>query len=339
MARTTVAVLGLAIGLDLLVGEPRTKLHPVAWFGGLVDRLDREWSATDRGQQIAGYAIAVLAPLVPAGAAFGLVAGGLALDSRLGAMAAGLVLFFTVSLRSLLALTQTVLAATESDLESARTEIRGLVGRDTSQLSPAALRSAAIESAAENLSDGFVATLVPFAVLAPISVPLAAAVAAWVKGVNTLDSMLGYRDRRLGTGSARLDDVVMWLPARLTAGAIAIAAGRPGIVREARHSAREPPSPNAGWPMATLAHALEIRLAKPGVYVLNPTGAEPTVADGERAVTLVALAAAVAIVGAVVLATASDALLVLLNGATSSALDGSTRWSSSISTAMEVGLS
>ncbi len=310
MTRTTVAVIGLAIGLDLLVGEPRTTFHPVAWFGTLVDRLDRRWGRTDRTQRLAGYVLALLAPLVPAAAAGGLVLAGSSVHPAVGAAAAGVVLFLSVSLRSLLELTQRVLTATNDDLETARTEIRGLVGRDTTALSPTELRSGAIESAAENLSDGFVATLVAFALFAPLSLPLGAAAAAWVKGVNTLDSMLGYRDRRLGTGSARLDDLVMWVPARVTALAIAVAAGRPRVLLAARDSARTPSSPNAGWPMATLACVLNIRLEKPGVYELNAAGTAPTLEDGRQAVILVALAGGVASGGAVVLAMASEAVLV-----------------------------
>ncbi|RZH67252.1 CobD/CbiB family cobalamin biosynthesis protein, partial [Natrinema altunense] len=179
-----------------------------------------------------------------------------------------------------------------------------LVGRETTTLSAGALRSAAVESAAENLADGLVATLVPFAILAPISLPAAAAAAAWVKGVNTLDSMLGYPSKPIGTASARLDDLVMYLPARLAAGAIALAAVDPGAIVRARRWARAPPSPNSGWPMATLACALGVRLEKGDVYVLNPDADRPTLAEGERAVTLVGRAAVVSILVAIALSIA-----------------------------------
>jgi len=299
---TTLSVIGLAFSLDLLLGEPPTAAHPVAWFGRLVDALDREWSETERGQRYAGIALAVLAPLVPAGIAGGIVLAATTFHPTAGGVAAALVLFLTTSLRSLLELTADVVAATESDLETARERVRGLVGRDTSTLSAGELRSAAVESAAENLADGLVATLLPFAVLAPVSLPAAAAVAAWVKGVNTLDSMLGYPSKPIGTGSARLDDLVMYLPARLAAGTIGVAAADPLALGRARQRARVPPSPNSGWPMATLACALSVRLEKPGVYALNPDADLPTLADGERAVTVVGRAAVVAVVVAVVLA-------------------------------------
>ncbi|ELY47384.1 adenosylcobinamide-phosphate synthase CbiB [Natronorubrum sulfidifaciens] len=309
MLLTTIIVIGLVLTLDLLVGEPPNAVHPVAWLGRLIAPLDREWADSERGQRLAGFAIALVVPLIAATAAGGLVLAISVFSPLLGALAAGLVLFATSSLRSLLELTETVVAATDNDdLETAREEIRGLVGRDTSTLSPAEIRSGAVESAGENLADGLVATLLPFALLAPVSLPAAAAAAAWVKGVNTLDSMLGYPSKPHGTGSARLDDLVMWLPARVTAVAIALAGTDLKAVFRAREWARDPPSPNSGWPMATLACVLSVRLTKPGVYDLNTDAALPTVADGERAVAVVGRGAVVAALLAVVLAAGITAL-------------------------------
>ncbi|MDG5760951.1 adenosylcobinamide-phosphate synthase CbiB [Natronococcus sp. A-GB1] len=309
MTLTTAALVGFALGLDRVVGEPPNAAHPVAWLGRLVGALDRSWSDDDGVQRLLGVPIALFVPLVPAVAAGGFVLAAAAVHPVAGAAIAGLVLYLTTSLRMLLELTSEVVAATADDLETARDRVRGLVGRDTEDLSPAELRSAALESAAENLADGLVATLLPFAVLAPFSLPAAAAAAAWVKGVNTLDSMLGYPSKPLGTASARLDDLVMWLPARLSAVAIAVAAADPGALARARAWTWTPPSPNSGWPMATLACALPVRLRKPGVYDLNPDAALPTLEDGERAVALVLRAALVAAVLAVALGAALEALL------------------------------
>lgn len=309
MTLTTIALIGFALGLDRLVGEPPNTIHPVAWLGRLVGVLDRRWSDTDRQQRLAGFVIALIVPLVPAAVAGGAVLLAAATHPMAGAVVAGVVLFLTSSLRMLLELTREVVAATESDLETARERIRGLVGRETEPLTPEELRSAALESAAENLADGLVATLLPFALLAPISLPAAAAAAAWVKGVNTLDSMLGYPSKPHGTASARLDDLVMWLPARMSAVAIAIAAADPSALRCARQWAESPPSPNSGWPMATLACALSIRLRKPGVYDLNPGAELPALEDGERAITLVGRAAIVAAAIAIVLGIALASLL------------------------------
>jgi len=137
------------------------------------------------------------------------------------------------------------------------------------------------------------------------AVPLAlgAAGAAWVKAVNTCDSMLGYRTKPVGWAAARLDDATVYLPARASAGLLAVAAGDPGAVARARPLARRPASPNSGWPMATLAAALGVRLAKPGHYDLDAGPSLPSVADAERGVAVVeragwlAIGLAIALVG------------------------------------------
>lgn len=299
---TVLGSIALAVVLDLTFGEPPTAVHPVAWLGRFIDSLDREWTDSEGGQRLVGVAIAAL---VPVGAAT--VAGGVVVTAGLihpvaSAVAAAVVLVTTTSLRMLLDLTRKVIEQTETDLEAARQQVRGLVGRDTSELSPAQIRSAAIESAGENLADGLIAPLLGFVILVPLSLPVAGATAAWIKAVNTLDSMLGYPSKPIGTASARLDDAVMWLPARIAAVTIAIAAADPRALVDARDGAKAPASPNSGWPMATLAVTLGVRLEKPEAYVLNPDRELPTLADGQRAVRLVGLAGALSVGLAAVLA-------------------------------------
>ena len=291
MTATAILVIGLALGLDLVVGEPRTALHPVAWFGRLVALVDREWTLEPATERWLGVGVALMLPLLPAAVAGGFVLLAAEQNPLAGAIVAALVLATAMSLRMLLDLSQEVIEATAANLETARERVRGLAGRDTTTLTDEAVRSAAIESAAENLADGFASTLLPFALLAPISLPAAATVAAWVKGVNTLDSMLGYPEKPIGTASARLDDAVMYLPARATALCLALASRRPRTLAQARQWARVPTSPNSGWPMATLACGLDVRLEKPDVYVLCPDASPPTLADGRRAVSVVGLAA------------------------------------------------
>ncbi|WP_254863431.1 adenosylcobinamide-phosphate synthase CbiB [Halovivax gelatinilyticus] len=295
MTLTTLALVAFAFGLDLLVGDPPNRLHPVAWFGAAVAPVDRDWSVSERAERLLGIVVAVAFPGVVAIVVAGIVHVAAEIHYLVPAILAGTVLFVTTSLRSLLELTETVVERSVSDVEAARAVVPGLVGREPNDLSPGQLRSAAVESATENLSDGFVATFLPFVLVAPFSLSAAAGVAAWVKAVNTLDSMLGYPEKPIGTASARLDDLVMIVPARLTALSLAIAAGRPDALVRARTWARATPSPNAGWPMAVGAVVLGVRLEKPGVYVLNPDAENPTVEDGRRALTLVGLGAAVAV--------------------------------------------
>jgi len=280
----------LAFALDRAAAEPPASLHPVAWFGRLVAPVDREWPAP----RLVGLVAALALPLLAAGVVAALVRGAGALHPVAAAAVAGLALFVTTSLRMLLDEARAVVAATDAHPDAARERLRSLAGRDASDLSPAQVRSAAVESAAENLADGLVAPLFAFVLLAPVSVALGAGAAAWVKAVNTLDSMLGYRSKPVGWASARLDDLVMWLPARLAAALLAAAAANPDALLNARRWAGAPPSPNSGWPMGALASALQVRLEKPGVYELNPMATLPTVGEATRGVTLVSRAGVLA---------------------------------------------
>ncbi|WP_436908918.1 CobD/CbiB family cobalamin biosynthesis protein [Halosimplex marinum] len=308
---------GLALALDAAVGEPPTRAHPVAWFGRLVGPLDRAWSHP----RVAGTIATVALPLAAALAVGGLVAATGAWRPVAGAVAGGVALFLTTSLRRLLAVAREVAGLTETDPEAARSELRALAGRDAAALSPGELRSAVVESVAENLADGLVAPLGAFAALAvaadavllaaPLSGPVPASVdpavaavalgaagAAWVKAVNTMDSMLGYRSKPVGWAPARLDDAAMWLPARASAVLIAAAALAPGSLVAARRWLDRVPSPNSGWPMGTVAAALDVRLVKPGAYDINADAVLPTADDAERAVRRVGLAGGLAYLGA-----------------------------------------
>ncbi len=276
----------LAFALDRAVAEPPESLHPVVWFGRLVALFDREWSRP----RLVGSVAAVVLPAIAAGAVGVVVFAAVRVHPFAGAVGAGLALFASTSLRMLLEEARGVVDTTAADPADARDRLPALAGRDPSDLSPEHLRSAAVESAAENLADGLVAPLFAFAAVATVSLPLAAAAAAWVKAVNTLDSMLGYRSKPVGWASARLDDVVMWLPARIAAVAVAVAAVDPDALRSARRWAATPQSPNAGWPMATLAGALHVRLEKPGAYELNAMGRLPSVDEAHRGVGIVSRA-------------------------------------------------
>jgi len=278
----TVAV-GVAAGLDWTLREPPAAIHPVARFGQVVDRLAaREW----RWPRLGGAALALALPTAAAAAVYLPLRAATALPGPVLAVLAGLVLWTTTSLRLLLDEAEAAIVRSETDPAAARRGLAALVGRDAADLSPPLVRSAAVESLAENLSDGLVAPLSAFLVFSLVSLPAAAAAAAFLKAVNTMDSMLGYPGP-FGWGSARLDDVVMFVPARLTAVLLGVAAGDPDAPWRARRYADAPASPNAGWPMGTLAAALTVRLEKPGAYVLNDVSDYPTVADGEAALAAV----------------------------------------------------
>jgi adenosylcobinamide-phosphate synthase len=273
----------LTLLLEWTVQEPPRRLHPVAWFGRLVSHVERPW----RRPRAVGAAVAVAFPLLAAAVAGVLVAGTARVSPLGGAVVAGGILFVTTSLRMLLAAARGVVAATAESPAEARERLPALAGRNPAELSAGQLRSAAVESASENLADGLVAPLSAFVALSPLGLAAAAGAAGWVKAVNTLDSMLGYRSKPVGTASARLDDLVMYLPARLSAGLIAVAAAAPRQIATARTGAHEPTSPNAGWPMCTLAVTLGVRLEKPDTYVLNREATLPGRAEAEAGIRIV----------------------------------------------------
>ncbi|MFB6295268.1 MAG: CobD/CbiB family cobalamin biosynthesis protein [Halobacteriales archaeon] len=298
MPLSAVLAVGLAAALDYAIEEFPRPVHPVAIFGCVLEPLDRSW----RFPRVAGAVGVVSAAAVAAGLAAGLVAVARGIDPLLGGLVAGVVMFSTTSLRMLLRTAREAIKSSEGDPRAARDSLPALVGRDPDALSPAEIRSAAVESAAENLSDALVAPLAAFAAFAPLSLPLAAGATAFLKAVNTADSMLGYRSKPVGWAAARLDDAFMWLPARLTAVAIAFAALDPATLARARPEAAAPPSPNSGWPMATLAAVLPARFSKPGAYDLFPESDLPSPAAAMEGIGVVARAGALSILVAGVIA-------------------------------------
>ena len=168
--------------------------------------------------------------------------------------------------------------ALSQSLDAGRQRLAMLVSRDTTNLSETEVRESAIESLAENLNDSVVAPILWFVLL---GLPGAAV----YRFANTADAMWGYRGSRGGVNwewagkwAARADDVLSWLPARITALLLKLVS--PGVdLKTLGLEARKTPSPNSGWPMAAMALALGVRLQKPGVYVLNASGRPPEPKD------------------------------------------------------------
>jgi adenosylcobinamide-phosphate synthase len=161
-------------------------------------------------------------------------------------------------------------------LAAGRARLSRLVSRNTAVLDEALVRESAIETLAENLNDSVVAPLFWFAVAGLPG-------AALYRLANTADAMWGYRDQRewMGKTAARADDLLSWLPARLTALALL---PQPRRWTTLRRQARRTPSPNGGWPMGALALRLGVRLRKPGTYQLNDAATSPAQDDIEHAI-------------------------------------------------------
>jgi adenosylcobinamide-phosphate synthase len=188
------------------------------------------------------------------------------------------------------------------DLVGARAALPALVSRDPTGLSAPLVAAAAIESVAENFGDSVVA---PWLAYALFGTPGALA----YRALNTIDSMIGYHGRHewLGKAGARLDDLANLLPARLAAALLALAGARPGRAwAVARREHGRTASPNAGWPMAAMAGALDVRLEKVDHYVLNPHAAAPAPADIRRALARYRRAVALAAAGVLAMLLAKE---------------------------------
>jgi adenosylcobinamide-phosphate synthase len=262
------AVLLLAVTLDLALGEPAARWHPVAWLGRALGWAERRAP----GRSIADGAVAVALVVGTAWAGARALASVTGRLGWMGVVLEALALKPAFALRRLDEATDGVEAALRAgDLESARMLVgRDLVSRPTHDLGADEVASAAIESAAENLVDSIAAPVLAYAAR---GLP-----AAWAyRAVNTADAMWGYRDERyerFGKAAARLDDLANLVPARLGALALmagAALAGESGwdAARVAWAQHRRTTSPNAGWPIAALAGALGVGLAKRGTHRLG----------------------------------------------------------------------
>lgn len=275
------AVSALAIVVAFLVdhflGEPPARFHPVVWIGKALSSTRAPWGQKTRATAfLRGAGLWLVGAALSAGAAWVAVAVirhllGISSVQALIAQAVlvGLLLKPLLSWRMLHDEVANVEHALEIGVEPGRAQLRRLVSRDTTRLTVAEVRESALESLAENLNDSLVA---PFFWFCVGGLPAA----ALYRFANTADAMWGYRGRWewAGKWTARADDVLSYVPARLTAALLAVVAWY--SPRRLAEVARLTPSPNGGWPMGMLALALEVRLGKPGVYVLNSIAQAPS---------------------------------------------------------------
>ena len=245
------------VALDLALGDPRWLPHPVRGIGWLISRSERVWRGSGLSLRLSGVFLCA-----------SVVAASTAIVWVTLPWANVYWIYSFLALRSLDSESCVVVRTLQAgDIESARSQLAMIVGRDTAHLDQPEILRAVIETVSENMSDGVIAPMLYLALLGP------AGMAAY-KAVNTLDSMIGHKDERyfeLGWASARLDDVLNFIPARLSAGLVWIATGLAGMdvarsVRVTLRDAHSQPSPNSGWPEAAFAGALGVRLGGMNVY-------------------------------------------------------------------------
>ncbi|WFE73872.1 adenosylcobinamide-phosphate synthase CbiB [Roseinatronobacter sp. S2] len=307
------AIILVAIALDLGIGWPdglyRRIGHPVTWMGAAIRTLEALWNKPTVGfaaRKFRGVVVAVL--VIASSAALAFLAQAALPSGWVGILLGGVLVWPFIALRSMHNHVAAIIPPLQAgDLARARHEVSMIVGRDPSQLDAEGVARAATESLAENTSDGIVA---------PIFWGLVGGLPGIVayKAINTLDSMIGYRSPRyvaFGWASARIDDLVNLVPARLTGVIFALVSARPrAALASMLRDARLHRSPNAGWPESAMAGALGVRLSGPRIYDgtatddpwVNGTCPDPKAADLRKALALYRRAMAAMTAGVAVLA-------------------------------------
>ncbi|GMO23189.1 adenosylcobinamide-phosphate synthase CbiB [Bradyrhizobium sp. TM233] len=274
----------VAMAVDALLGWPSPLFarigHPVTWLGRLIGAIDTAWNrSSDRPAVRRGAGIAGALLVIALSVAFGWTLQSLLPLGWIQVVLIGILAWPLVALRSLYdhvgAVANPLMAG---DIAGAREAVSRIVGRDPAALDEAGIARAAIESLAENASDGIVAPVFWGALFGLPGI-------LGYKAINTLDSMIGHRSERheaFGWAAARIDDVANFIPARLTGFLfVLLAPRRSDALLCMTRDARRHRSPNAGWPEAAMAGGLGVRLSGPRIYHGGATN-EPWLNEGAR---------------------------------------------------------
>lgn len=310
LALRAVAI-GVALVLDLMLGDPPTRVHPVAWLGRSIAWLEHRLRSTRLGERPAGTVLVLAVTVTSAGTALGFSLAAHAVGPAAAVAVDAVLLWLALASRSLAdegAAVSKLLRA--GDIAAARTRVGRIVARSTAALDERGVARACVESLGENVVDAVIAPLVWGALLGPAGV--------WLhKSASTLDSMVGYRTERyerFGAAAARLDDVLAWLPARLALGVVPLAAATIGAApfRAVRVGVRDRllhESPNSAHGEAAFAGALGVSLGGRVVYADRQSerpliGAEFGHAEGDDCKRAAALVMATSVITSTVLACA-----------------------------------
>ena len=259
---------------DRMFGDPST--HPIVWFGKIISSGEK---LLNRGQlrMIKGAIFSLLLIISVYILTCELLWFFRIINLWLYIIVCTVIVFYCLAGKTLVKEVKDVFRAVDSSLEEGRIQVARIVGRDTSSLSAQQVRSAALETLAENLSDGVIAPMFWYAILG------APGMLAY-KMINTLDSMIGYKSERykqFGYFSARIDDIANYIPARLTALLMILVSGRLSLINFVWKNGRKHASPNSGYPEAALAGILDCRFGGPNVYhgqLVN----KPYIGDNDR---------------------------------------------------------
>ena len=289
MSEWTLLAVPAGFLLDLLAGDPHWLYHPVRLVGKLIEILEKAlrrcFPKTEKGEMAAGLLLALLVPALTGGAAWGVLYLAGRVNPWLAFALEILMCYQLFAVRALKDESMKVYRALKKpDLSEARQAVSKIVGRDTDRLDEAGVTKAAVETVAENTSDGIIAPMLYMAVGGPVL--------GWIyKAVNTMDSMVGYKNERylhFGRAAARLDDVANYLPSRLAAlfwigAAVLTGANGRQAWRIWRRDRRNHASPNSAQTESACAGALGVQLAGPAYY-FGEYYDKPTIGDATRPV-------------------------------------------------------
>lgn len=265
--------------LDRLFGDPERLPHPVVLFGKMIAKGERMLNL-GKWRVLKGALLAVMLISVVVFATWTMIVVADKVNIYLGMAMRAILVFYCLAGTTLIREVRQVFYAIDSSLDEGRQQVARIVGRDTSELTDEEVRKAALETLAENLNDGVIAPLFWFAI---------GGVPAMMgyKMVNTLDSMIAYHSPRylkFGKAAARIDDIANYIPARLTALLMLIAARRPNLVSFVMKYGPCHTSPNSGWPEAALAGILGCRFGGPHKY-FGETFDKPYIGNQDKPLT------------------------------------------------------
>lgn len=275
--------------MDCVLGDPMGLPHPVVGYGRLISLFEHRWNH-GQNRKLKGMLMTVLLVAGVAAVVWGVLVMARNLSVWLEVVLSAVLVFYCLAGKTLIDEVQAVFRETDISLERGRKQVARIVGRDTSELTAQEVRIAALETLAENLSDGVVAPLFWYMVA---GVPGMMA----YKMVNTLDSMVGYKNERyrnFGCFAARLDDVANYIPARLTALLMVLVSGRWSLLAFVKRYGRQHASPNSGYPESALAGILDCRFGGPHVY-FGQVVDKPWIGENCRAVNTADMQVAVAV--------------------------------------------
>lgn len=273
---TVILPLVAGVILDKILGDPAGLPHPVVGFGRLIGFFEHRWNKGTGRKRKGIWAVLILVAGVYL-VSWGLMHFCFSVNDWLGMAVASVLIFFCLAGKALIDEVRMVFEALDVSLDKGRYQVSRIVGRDTARLSGQEVRTAALETLAENLSDGVIAPLFWYFVLGVPGM-------FTYKMINTLDSMIGYKNERyrdFGCFAAHLDDIANYIPARITAFLMVLVSGRLSLLSFVRQYGRKHASPNSGYPESALAGILDCRFGGPHDY-FGETVYKPYIGENDR---------------------------------------------------------